>query len=325
MDTDMNTEKTALVTGATSGLGFEAAAQLAEAGYARVTITGRTDQRAEKARADMVERTGRDVFETLTMDLGSTQSVNRALAELVKRGKKVDFLLLNAGMVGGNDLVKTDEGIEITVASSLIGHHQLTMGVLAHDLLADEARIVIAGSEAARGGVPTFKLVDLADFAAQHHDGDMVAAAEALMRYDGDMQYKPGPAYANAKLFVAYWAAQLAQKLPAGTTVNAVSPGSAPDTDAGRNANFFMRNIMMPILKLMPAMSAEIPVAVKRYLDASEFPSDVTGQFFASAPKKMTGPLHRVELDHVLDRASQKATWDAVVSVSGGADYPVAV
>ena len=63
----MNTNKnnnalTALVTGATSGLGFEAAVHLAEAGYGTVIISGRNAERAEAARAHLVERTGRDIF-----------------------------------------------------------------------------------------------------------------------------------------------------------------------------------------------------------------------------------------------------------------------
>ena len=322
--TDTITTKTALVTGATSGLGFEAAAQLAEAGYARVTITGRTDARAEEARAKLVERTGRNVFETLTMDLGRPTSVHGVSVELVKRGKKVDFLLLNAGMVSGNDLVKTEEGIEITVASSLIGHHQLTMQLLADDVLRQDASIVIAGSEAARGDVPTFNPTKLGEYAAKHYDGDLVTAAEGVMRFDAPLKYKPATAYANVKLFVAYWASQLADKLPAGMTVNAVSPGSTPDTDAGRNANFFMRNIMMPMFKLMPGMSATIAVGASRYLEVASYPDEVSGEFFASPPKKLIGPLQKVELAHVQDRVSQEAAWNAIVSVSGGVDHPVA-
>ncbi|MEA2001357.1 MAG: SDR family NAD(P)-dependent oxidoreductase, partial [Actinomycetota bacterium] len=139
--TDSNTNKTALVTGATSGLGFEAAAQLAESGYSRVTITGRSVDKAEAARTRLTARTGRDVFETLQMDLGKPGSVQIAATELASRGQKIDFLLLNAGMVSGSDLVKTDEGIEITSASSLIGHHQLTMQLLDDKLLCDHARI----------------------------------------------------------------------------------------------------------------------------------------------------------------------------------------
>ncbi len=323
-----NTGKVALVTGATSGLGFEAAAQLGESGYDRVTITGRNAEKAEAARADLVARTGRDIFDTLSVDLGDPQSVRAAAEELAKRGTKFNFLLLNAGLAGGNELVKTAGGIEMTFAASLIGHHQLSMQMIADELLTEDARIVIAGSEAARGDVPTMNVVDLQDFARKHHHGDLTAAAVSHIRSDGSVKYKPGNAYANAKLFVAYWSAALAPKLPTGTTVNAVSPGSAPDTNAARNANFFMRRIMMPFMKAMPAsmgMAAPIAVAAGRYLEASEFPSDINGEFFASAPKKMTGPLHRVELPHVHDRASQTAAWDGIVSVSGGVDYPTHV
>lgn len=322
--TDNNTHKTALVTGATSGLGFEAAAQLAESGYAAVTITGRSEHKAEEARSRLVARTGQDVFETLALDLNAPQSVGNAAEELVRRGRKVDFLLLNAGMVSGSDLVRTDEGIEITSASSLVGHHQLTMQMLESDLLGDNARIVIAGSEAARGDVPTFNPTELPGFAAKHYDGDMAAAAEALIRYDAPIKYSPATAYANAKLFVAYWSAELARKLPSGMTVNAVSPGSAPDTNADRNATFFMKNVLVRFFKLMPGMSAPVSVAAGRFLEVAEFPELVTGEFFASAPKKMTGELHKVDLPHVNDRSSQAATWDAIVRVSGGIDYPVA-
>lgn len=107
--------------------------------------------------------------------------------------------------------------------------------------------------------------------------------------------------------------------------MNAISPGSAPDTGAARSAPFFMRKIMVPMMKAVPAklgMAAPVSVAAARYLEASEFPDDVTGEFFASAPKKMTGSLHKVVLPHVLDRDSQAAAWDAIVSVSGGIDYP---
>lgn len=225
--------------------------------------------------------------------------------------------------MSGSQLLRTDEGVERTHAP-LIGHHLLTMQLLEGDLLEGQARIVIAGSEAARGDVPTMNPVDLPDFAARHYQGDLVSAAEALARFDGPLKYKPAAAYATAKLFVAYWSAVLARKLPAGMTVNTVSPGSAPSTDAGRNANFFMRYIMIPFFRLVPGMSAPVSVAASRYIEAAGYPEQVSGQFFASAPKKVIGQLHKVELAHVHDRESQEATWDAIVRVAGGAPYPVA-
>ena len=52
-----------------------------------------------------------------------------ALAELVKRGRRFDFLLFNAGMVPGKKRVLTSAGVEAAQAT-LSGHHQLTVGLL---------------------------------------------------------------------------------------------------------------------------------------------------------------------------------------------------
>ena len=319
MNSTTNSTRTALVTGATSGLGYEAAIHLADDGYGRVIVTGRSSERAAVAARAMAARTGANVFEPMAMDLNSTKSVEAATAELARAGNQISTLLLNAGVVGGSQLVHTAENVEITFASSLIGHHQLTMGLLDADLIGPKARIVIAGSEAARGDVPTFTPVNLPSYAAEHFDSDLEKAAASLIRYDGPLKYKPAAVYATAKLFVAWWASALADQLPEGTTVNAVSPGSAPGTDAGRNANFFMRRIMMPIMKHMPkrlGMAAPVAVAAERYIDATRFGPEVNGQFFASAPKKMTGPLHKVDLAHVNDRDSRNAAWAATVAIA---------
>lgn len=319
----MKAQQTALVTGATSGLGFESAIHLASEGYGRVIVTGRSVERATNAAGELAAQTNLDVFHPLALDLNDTNSVAAAAAELAEAGNQITALVLNAGMVGGSTLVRTDENVEITFASSLIGHHQFTMRLLDTELIAPNARIVIAGSEAARGDVPTFTPVDLPSYAAKHFDGDLQAAAVSLIHHDGPLKYKPGNVYATAKLFVAWWASVLADQLPAGTTVNAVSPGSAPGTDAGRNANFFMRRIMMPVMSKAPkrlGMAAPVAVAAERYTDAARFGPEVTGQFFASAPKKMTGPLHRVDLAHVNDRTSRDAAWAATVAVAERTD-----
>ena len=64
-NTQSQSTNTALVTGANTGLGFEAAAQLAEAGYGRVILACRTLDKASDARTRLVERTGKDVFDVL--------------------------------------------------------------------------------------------------------------------------------------------------------------------------------------------------------------------------------------------------------------------
>ncbi len=306
----------ALVTGTTSGLGHAAARLLAADGYREVIVTGRSLGRVQETSAELAAETKTKVFTLLELDLDSPSSVQSALAELIKRGRPVDFLLLNAGMVGGKKRVHTASGIEAAQAP-LIGHHQLTVGLLSANLLSPKARIVITGSEAARGDVPLFSYTDVAAFAARNYHGDRSAAVEALLRNGLNVKYAPNRAYADAKLVVAWWAAALARRLPPGMAVYAVSPGSAPDTKATRNAGPVMKWLMIPLIKLIPGMTQTPETAARRYLQASEFGTDVSGQFFASAPKKLTGPIEAMRHPHFHDRANQEAAWKAIVKVSG--------
>ena len=307
---------TALVTGTTSGLGNAAARLLAAEGYREVIVTGRSLARVKQTAAELATETKTQVFTALELELDSPPSVQSALAELVERGRPVDFLLLNAGMVGGKKRVLTAAGIEASQAP-LIGHHQLTVGLLQANLLSPNARIVITGSEAARGDVPMFSYTDVAALAAAQYHGDRSAAVKAVVHSGPNVKYEPNRAYADAKLIVAWWAAALARRLPPGMAVYAVSPGSAPDTKATRNASPALKYLFIPIVKLIPGMSQTPETAARRYLQASEFGTDVSGQFFASAPKKLTGPIEAMRHPHFHDRANQEAAWQAVVEVSG--------
>jgi NAD(P)-dependent dehydrogenase (short-subunit alcohol dehydrogenase family) len=309
----------ALVTGTTSGLGYAAASLLATKGYRQVIVTGRKLAQVQKTAAQIAAETKKKIFTPLELDLDSPSSVESALAELRKQGQPIDFLLLNAGLVPFKQRQLTPAGIEASQAP-LIGHHQLTVGLLRANLLSPNARIVIAGAEPARGGVPMFKYTDLPAFAAKHHQGDRTAAVEALIRNGPNVKYVPNNAYADAKLIIAWWTAALARRLPAGMAVYAVSPGAATDTKVVRSAGPALRYLFIPIVNLIPGMNQTPETAARRYLQASEFGTDVSGKFFASAKGKFTGPIEVQLQPHLHDRASQEAAWLAVVKVSG-ADF----
>ncbi|QPC91755.1 SDR family NAD(P)-dependent oxidoreductase [Mesorhizobium sp. INR15] len=306
----------ALVTGATSGLGYAAARSLAEKGWGEIMITGRSLARAKEAAAQLAAETKREIFTPLELEMDTPASVQSALAELVKQGRAVDFLLLNAGLVPTKKRVITAAGVEASQAP-LIGHHQLTVGLLRADLLSPNARIVITSAEPARGGVPMFKYTDLPAFAAKSYQGNRTAAVEALIRNGPNVKYAPNNAYADAKLIIAWWVAALARRLPSGMAVYAVSPGASNDTKVARNAGPLLKYLMIPIVNLIPGMNQTPETAARRYLQASEFGTDVSGQFFASAQGKFSGPMEVQRQAHLYDRASQEAAWQAVVKVSG--------
>jgi NAD(P)-dependent dehydrogenase (short-subunit alcohol dehydrogenase family) len=289
---------------------------LAAKGYRQIIVTGRSLARVQQTAALLEAETKKQVFTPLELDLDSPSSVQSALAELVKRGQTIDFLLLNAGLVPFKERSLTAAGIESSQAP-LIGHHQLTVGLLNANLLSPNARIVIAGAEPARGGVPMFKYTDLPAFAAKHHHGDRTAAVEALIRNGPNVKYVPNNAYADAKLVIAWWVAALARRLPSGMAVYAVSPGGATDTKVVRSAGWALKHIFIPIVNHIPGMNQTPETAASRYLQASEFGVDVSGQFYASAKGKFSGPIEVQRQPHLHDRASQEAAWQAVVKVSG--------
>ena len=314
----------ALVTGSTSGLGYAAASMLAAEGCRQVIVTGRSLARVQETAAQLAAETKTEVFTPLELNLDEPTSVQSALAELVQRGRHfdrasvwpIDFLLLNAGMVPGRKRMITGAGVEAAQAP-LIGHHQLTVGLLRANLLSPKARIVIAGAEPARGGVPMFSYTDVPAFAAKYFRGDRTAAIEALIRNGPNVKYVPNNTYADAKLIIAWWVAALARRLPSGMAVYAVSPGGATATKVVRNAGPALKYLFIPIVNLIPGMNQTPETAARRYLQASEFGTDVSGQFFASAQGKFSGPIEVQRQPHLYDRASQEAAWQAVVNVSG--------
>jgi NAD(P)-dependent dehydrogenase (short-subunit alcohol dehydrogenase family) len=306
----------ALVTGTTSGLGHAAARLLAGEGWREIIITGRSLARTREAAAQLAAETKRQIFTPLELDLNTPASVQSALAALVKGGRPIDFLLLNAGMVPGKQRVITAAGVEASQAP-LIGHHQLTVGLLRANLLSPNARIVIASAEPARGGVPMFKYTDVDALAAKYHGGDLTAAMEALLRNGPNVKYVPNNAYADAKLIVAWWAAALARRLPSDMAVYAVSPGAATSTKVSRQASLAVKYLFIPIANLIPGMNQTPETAARRYLQASEFGTEVSGQFFASAEGKFSGPIEAQRHPHLHDGAFQEAAWQAIVNVSG--------
>ncbi|MDR3614772.1 MAG: SDR family NAD(P)-dependent oxidoreductase [Candidatus Obscuribacterales bacterium] len=302
----------ALISGTTSGVGYATACALAAEGWQEIIVTERSLEHAQQTAAQLAAETRIKVFTPLELDLDKPVSVQSTLDELIKRGRSIDFLMLNADMVPDKRVMAA--GVEAAQAP-LLGYHQLIAGLLRANLLDPNARIVIAGSEATRAHVPTFSFVDVADLVTEHFRNDRSAAVEALLRSTPSVKDEASRAYIESKLIITWWAAALARRLPSGMAVFAA--GTATDTKVVRNASPALKYLFIPIVSPIPSMNQTPETAPLWYVQGAEFGTEDSAQFFASAQGTFTGPIEAMRHLQFHDPANQEGAWQAVVNVSG--------
>jgi NAD(P)-dependent dehydrogenase (short-subunit alcohol dehydrogenase family) len=198
------TGKVVLITGANSGIGKEAAVDLARLG-ATVVITARSELRGGKALAEVRRRARRpdDQVQLLPLDLSKFRSIRACAATFLERFDRLDVLVNNAGGIISDRRV-TDEGFEMMFGVNHLGHFLLTQLLLDRLLASAPARIVVVSSIAHRlaGGMTWSDL--------QH---------ERL--FNGTM------AYNESKLANVLFTTELARRLEGtGVTANCLHPGA---------------------------------------------------------------------------------------------------
>ncbi|PYC73296.1 short chain dehydrogenase [Streptomyces tateyamensis] len=175
----------AVVTGANSGIGFETARRLALAG-AEVVLAVRDRAKGEQAVAELAAAGAQRVL-THTLDLASLDSVASFAAVLLDRGRPVDLLVNNAGVMAVPTRHTTKDGFELQFGTNHLGHFALTGRLLPLLRSATRPRVVTVASLAARIG-----RIDLANLNAERH-------------------YDPWDAYGRAKLANLVFAQELAR------------------------------------------------------------------------------------------------------------------
>lgn len=141
--------RTALVTGANSGIGLETARALAAAG-AHVVMACRNEIRA-RAAMDVIHATVPEAaLEFLELDLSDLDSVRRAVAEFKRRHDRLDILCNNAGVMGHPSVQRTRQGFEMQFGTNHIGHFALAGGLADRLTAAPAARVVAVSSVAHR-------------------------------------------------------------------------------------------------------------------------------------------------------------------------------
>jgi len=198
----MRNQKTALVTGANKGIGFEVARQLARQGF-RVFL-GARNEKAGRAAAEKLREEGDVIF--LKIDISDADSIRAAAEEFSRQGERLDVLVNNAGILLDEDksaLTITPDIFETTLRTNTLGPWLVAQAFAPLLKKSPEPRIVNVSSG---GG----QLADGADGWA--------------------------PSYCVSKTALNGVTAQLAAALPK-CAVNSVCPGWVRTDMGGENAD----------------------------------------------------------------------------------------
>jgi NAD(P)-dependent dehydrogenase (short-subunit alcohol dehydrogenase family) len=191
--------RTAVVTGATSGIGFATARALAAAGD-RVVLTARSREKGDAAMARLRDEAPGASLDLAVVDFSSLDSIRACGADLAARFERLDVLVNNAGTWSTARRI-TPDGLELTWATNQIGYFLLTEILRPALERAAPSRVVVVASDLAYG-------LDLSDLAFERRAYSGVAA------------------YAQSKQANRMWTRALARRLRgSGVSANSMHPG----------------------------------------------------------------------------------------------------
>ncbi|GAA0439605.1 oxidoreductase [Acrocarpospora corrugata] len=145
------TGKLAVVTGANSGTGKEAARRLADAG-ARVVLAVRTPAKGEQARAEILARHPHAQLDVRRLDLADLASVREFADRLLADGVPLDLLVNNAGVMAPPTRMATADAFELQLGTNFLGPFALTVRLLPLLLAATASRVATMSSGTAHYG-----------------------------------------------------------------------------------------------------------------------------------------------------------------------------
>jgi len=143
--------KLAVITGANSGTGREAAKRLAAAG-ARVVLAVRTPAKCDAVRDKILARTPTAQVEVDQVDLADLGSVQAFADRFTSRHRTLDILLNNAGVMAVPQRMQTVDGFELQFATNFLGPFALTNRLLPTLLATPGARVTTMSSGLANAG-----------------------------------------------------------------------------------------------------------------------------------------------------------------------------
>jgi NAD(P)-dependent dehydrogenase (short-subunit alcohol dehydrogenase family) len=295
--------RTIVMTGATRGIGLEAAKDLLRRSpETHLVILGR-ESSAAQALSSL--RAGSPHVSAIGVDLASKASIHTAAAEvedLLDAGELPPLagIVCNAGVHLSSALRTSDDGYELTFAVNVLATHLLLRGLQPH--LRAPARVVVTVSDAHFGDL-------------RHTGGTMPAprwkGPEILSRpgaFEGSERVRSGGrrAYTTSKLAAIYLVHEWARRLPDGIDILAYNPSLVTGTglaqEAGGPLPFLMKWII-PVLEATPLVDTA-PTAGRKLADVILGTSRVPPGSYLHRTKTMRSSAESYNTDR------EEALWD---------------
>lgn len=269
-------DKICLISGANSGIGKVAASELAKQG-AHIIMLCRNEEKAERAKEDILKVCGHDRVDIVLADLSSLQQVSEAADQINANYPRLDLLNNNAGILMGDKRVLTEDGYEMTFQVNHLSHFLLTYKLMDKIFASKHGNIINVSSEAHRFATLDFNNLQM------------------------EKGYYGIKAYANSKLLNLLFTHELAKRL-IGTHVvtNALHPGGiATGLYEGVPGIFgFIAKLTKPLL---PKEDKGARTTI--YLATSDEGYRVSGKYFKS--KKEASPTKVATNDY-----NAKRLWE---------------
>jgi len=272
-----------IITGATSGVGYQAAKRLAQGG-AQLILVSRNGEKAARLQEDLKREFGVPI-DVVLADFARLTDVQAAARTILTNYPHIDVLINNAG-VHNTHRILTESGIETVFTVNHLASFLLTRLLLNRLMESAPARILQVNSQGHRFGG-----LDLDDINWERR------------------RYKGLQGYGASKVAQLLTVWELADRLNgSGVTINAVHPGEVK-TNIGMNNELFYRlykrYLIWWILK-----DPEISGNAIYYLAAAPEMAEVSGRFF-----NLT--IDEKPAAHALDRSLGKRVWKMSEELTG--------
>jgi retinol dehydrogenase 13 len=277
------TGKTCIISGATSGVGYEAVKSLAKGG-ANIVMVVRNENKAKTVK-DEIEKKYQVQVDYLIADFSDLKQVEKAAKDILDKYPRIDILINSAGIHSTKRKLNED-GIEMVFCVNHLAPFLLTRILLRRMVESSPSRIIQVNSEGHR-----FNGLRINDI-------------------NWDKRFYTGlRSYGASKTAQLLTVWEMAEELKGtGVTINAMHPGGVRTNignDNGRLYRWFLHNFTWHFLK-----DPKISGNALYYLAAASELKDVSGKFFNLTSLEKPA-------EHALDKENQKKIWNLSLKMTG--------